>query len=161
MALIIKRKTEPAPVQLIATEPSKTKTVIKVGGNKPMPTAAAPKSDAALTPRQQQKLEDSGLVDESAPPPLAHVGVGDLVTITNSKFPWVQHWKPGDQATVREVRDNKDPLGVDNTGRYQGFRVEITHPKEPSRKGQTAFLFRHEFELSTIFDKQRKEKEWS
>lgn len=147
MALIIKRKTptpEAEPVQLTApaAELPKPKTVLKFGVAKKEAVEEAP-----MTPRQQQKLIDSGLMEPEdiqwEPCP-----VGTRVRITNAMFPWVKHWKPGDLAVVTRI-SHINSINEDKTGKHLSHIVLIDQPLEAGRKGQTAMLFRWEFEPVT------------
>lgn len=145
MALIIKRKTPlpvmVEPVQLTAPDLPKPKIVLKFG------KAAKPEAqvEEPITARQQQKLVDSGLL-ESTEVKWEAVMLGDRVTITNTMFPWINHWKPGDSGVVTHISPTADPLGIDKSGGYHTHVIKIDQPKEASRKGQTAALFRWEFE---------------
>jgi len=142
MALIIKRKTPvPDPVKVDVVLP-KPKVVLKFGGAKPAETAAD-----SMSPRQQQKLVDSGLLDVEEVR-WAPVPIGTRVTITNNLFPWVKHYKPGDQGVVKSIHP-KDSANMDKSGRYLSHIIAIDKPLEASRKGQTAMLFRWEFEPTT------------
>lgn len=154
MALVIKRKT-PAPeapvtpsVQLTAPDLPAPKVVVKLGP-KPLPLPLQAKAQAqepaeALSPRQQQKLVDSGLMEPEdtkwEPCP-----VGTRVKITNTMFPWVKHWKPGDLALVTRISHINSSTD-DKTGKYLSHILLIDQPLEAGRKGQTAMLFRWEFE---------------
>lgn len=145
MALIIKRKTpvtDIAPVQLAALDLPKPKTVLKFGGKK---SETAASEAQPMTERQQQKLVDSGLLEatEKKWEPLM---IGDRVAITNAMFPWVKHYKPGDQGLVTHISPTADPMGLDKSGGYHTHVIQIDMPKDANRKGQTAALFRWEFE---------------
>lgn len=157
MALVIKRKTpaHEAPVtpseQLTAPDLPVPKVVVKLGP-KPPPLPIAAKAQVqepaeALSPRQQQKLVDSGLMEPEdtkwEPCP-----VGTRVRITNAMFPWVKHWKPGDLAVVTRI-SHINSINEDKTGKHLSHIVLIDQPLEAGRKGQTAMLFRWEFEPVT------------
>lgn len=72
--------------------------------------------------------------------------IGTRVVITNSMFPWVKHYKPGDSGVIKQIMANKDPLGISEDGSHQTHIISIDQPLDASRKGQTAALFRWEFE---------------
>lgn len=138
---LIKRMEAQAPV--VEAVLPKPKVVLKFGGAKKVEETEEP-----MTPRQQQKLVDSGLIDPEAikwsPCP-----IGTRVTITNSMFPWVKHWKPGDKGVVRQISQINSFNG-DKTGRYLSHIIDIDMPLEASRKGGSAMLFRWEFEPSAV-----------
>lgn len=150
MALIIKRKTpvpDSTPVQLVAPDLPKPKIVLKFGGAKKA-EITTPADTLPMTERQQQKLVDSGLM-EATEKKWGQLMLGDRVTITNTMFPWVKHYKPGDQGLITHISPTLDPMGLDNSGKYHLHVIAIDMPKDASRKGQTAALFRWEFEKSS------------
>lgn len=150
---LLKTRVTDVPSESNTTEPEaelpKPKTILKFGGSK-SPTAAAPgKTPPAVknTERQQKALVDSGLMasDELKPVAYDKLMIGDRVIITNSMFPWVKHYKPGDSGVISHISSNVDPLCMDDGNGHQLHVLKIDMPKEASRKGGTAALFRWEF----------------
>lgn len=93
-----------------------------------------------LTPRQQKALDDvfgtpDDFVAPAPKPKAAHVLMeGQHVVITNDKFPWVQHYKPGDTGVVKQhypdsytvnITPNYDPV------RDALYQIELDNPRQP------------------------------
>lgn len=70
--------------------------------------------------------------------------VGSHVLITNSMFPWVKHYKPGDECIVESIPANASL--TEDPWKYKSHLLRIIAPDSP-RKGHTILLFRWEFEL--------------
>jgi len=152
MAVVIKRSLPmagplgSAPVS--SMDPVKPRMVLRIG---PKAVAKEPEGPPPepLTKRQVAKLVDSGLMSPEdaalVSPMYEPMMLGDRVVITNSMFPWVQHYRPGDMGVITHVSSNRDPLGMDDNG-HQIHVIKIDQPQEKSRIGQTAALFRWEFE---------------
>jgi hypothetical protein len=139
MAIILKRK-EPVPAPVVIAP----KVTIRVGPKPlPLPIKAKPVEEP-MTERQQQKLIDSGLM-EPEEKKWEQCPIGSRVRITNTMFPWVKHYKPGDIGVVRSV-SQANSCTDDKTGGHLSHVLNITEPLDASRKGQTAMLFRWEFE---------------
>ena len=146
MALIIKRKSDPSAT--ICTDLPKPKTVIKFGGSAAPSETAAPagKTPAAtMTERQKKILDDLGLTEPTVTS-YSQLHIGARVRITSKMFPWVKHYKFGDEGYVKHISNNADPMGLDTSGGHNMHVIVIDKPAETSRKGQTAALFRWEFE---------------
>jgi hypothetical protein len=105
-----------------------------------LPTASPP--DGVTTAAQTTALVEAGLAKELTSADLyPYVGPGEFVRITNSLFPWVKHYKPGDIARVSYSSPTHSH--PDDPIKYRAYFLEIV---DGPRRGQKAFLFRWEFE---------------
>ena len=130
----------PAPAAAL-----KGKAIFKVLGGRPIkPTLHSSRPDG-----EELKIA-AGLV---SPPPTDQdslnraewppCSVGTRVIITNSMFPWVKHYKPGDECIVEAIPPNMSL--VENPWKYKSHLLRILGP-DTARKGHTLMLFRWEFE---------------
>jgi hypothetical protein len=145
--------TPPPPVQ-------KPKAVFKILGGRPIKpaphTVTPPPTHAKDAPGDL--AASAGLAEEDPraeslrrwPP----APIGTRVIITNSMFPWVKHYKPGDECIVESIPPNltlaEDPW------KYKSHLLRIVSPDSP-RKGHTIMLLRWEFE--PVGDKRLKTPE--
>jgi hypothetical protein len=130
----------PKPKSLI-TSGSAPRQVVKMGGK---PVMAAKKPE--LTEAEKAQLAGLELAP-SAPIGYAKwpaVAVGERVRITNSMFPWVKHYRPGDEAVVEMVHPNHN-IAYDDPVAYRMHTLRIV-TEGPTKDSRTA-LFRHEFEV--------------
>lgn len=158
-------ESEDRPTQLVATP---LKPVVKPVGKKlvilpkgTIKSAVASATNAVPTERQQANLDAAGLSAPLPPPVKVKMGphvnvvtqypevhVGSKVVITNGRFPWVKHWKPGDKGFIHYVYPRGyNPSEVDDADKYRCFGITIEEPKE--RKGQTTMMFRSEFAVQS------------
>lgn len=126
-------------------------------GLKPLKPASSPQAaepevkvspTAGMSQMEQAAALAAGLITH-ADLHYEQVGVKDRVIIVNDLFPWVKHYKPGDRGYITKAANPiKDPLGLDDAG-VAMWVIHIDQPTDKSRMGQTAALFRKEFQLDT------------
>lgn len=114
-------------------------------------------TDATPTERQSANLADAGLTVKEklgippSGPQYERCIMGTRVTITNSSFPWVKHYKPGDSGLVTHIGNNKDPMGIDDTSHLlHVIKIDKQGDGKKDRIGQTAALFRWEFQIGDM-----------
>lgn len=135
MAVVIKRKSADLGelVAPVAVAPKVLKLV----------SSAPEKEPEAVSPRQQNMLVKSGLMDASEVK-WEPVMVGQRVKLTSTMFYWVTHWRPGDIAEVTHVMAPSDPLGEDIVGNQMHI-MEIVDSPDPSRIKNQVVLARKAF----------------
>lgn len=130
----------PPPVVATTVKP---KAIFKVTGGRPIKPAMHPTTSSTAD------LATAGLFQDQ-PDPMAEsklrwppCAVGTRVRVTNSMFPWVKHYKPGDECIVESIPPNMTM--AEDPWKYKSHLLRIVSP-ESSRKGHTIMLFRWEFE---------------
>lgn len=134
------------------------KLTVRPGGNL---TPNTPNGLGRATPQPVEKPDPvAGMSQEQQAAALAaglithedlryeQVSIGTRVVISNDYFPWVKHYKPGDRGVISKVSNvmKNDPMGLDDAGHHL-FVILIDQPLDKSRVGQTAALFRKEFQV--------------
>lgn len=131
----------PAPVANPAT--AKPKAIIKIGGGKPVKPGLPPSS---AKPADAVQLAAAGLTDKAQEPTSRDlyppVMPGEHVRITNTLFPWVKHYRPGDIARV--MYSSPTHSHPEDPWKYRAYFLEIV--SDGPTKGSKAMLFRWEFE---------------
>lgn len=135
----------PAVVTVPTFTGMKPKAVLKIMGGKPVkPGVTLRQPTPSVDPTAD--LVAAGLADEPRELTSAErwpaVSPGSFVVITNTHFPWVKHYKPGDVARVTSSSPThslpEDPY------KYRSYFLEIV--SDGPTKGQKPMLFRWEFE---------------
>lgn len=141
-------------VPLQVTAPSK-KPVVRLSGGKPL----KPANLKQHTHSEVADLAEAGLLPETVNPNkllYPEVYIGQRVKITNSMFPHVMHYKPGDVCKVVSKPQHlntayDDPIKF---GVHILEVIEEADPKgRPTRVGNRVMMFRYEF---MIFDPDAK-----
>lgn len=132
-------KEQPKPI----AHPSVIKKIVKLSGGHPIPRAvyASPKPSSGSDARAAglAPLTDAHAASRAKWP---DVRVGDQVKITNSLFPWVQHYAPGDICEVTSVVTWLTVIPEDPV-KYRHHMLRII--SDGPRKGKEIMLFRWEF----------------
>lgn len=140
--------TLPAVLKTPVLNTPAPRTVVKITGTIIRPMAAKVKDQS-----QQVKQSDAalaGLTAGEVASPSGYdkypaVAIGQRVKITNSMFPWVKHYRPGDEAIVELVHPHHN-IAYDDPVAYRMHTLRIVS-KGPT-EGSRAALFRHEFDVA-------------
>lgn len=151
MPVILKRR-EPESTGVVSSAVAAVKKVIRVGGLKPAP-APSPTNDAALEliglaePAPYQTAGDKVRALAGVWSPLS---VGDPVVITNSLYPWVDRWLPGDLGVVERYASPVPEARNDGNK----WALVVVRLKKPRVAGHEVCYF-HRWEL--VLSEQPKE----
>lgn len=131
MAIVLKKKPAPAPVQ---------------------PTAPLTLPPVALSPREEEALEAVGLAPAKPKnglvikkkPKVGRFIEGQRLKITNEFYPWIKHWQPGDTGTV--IRYNGPVQEAKGDLRYGLVILKLDTVRDKDRP--TAYF--HAWELAPL-----------
>lgn len=127
---------EVEPTTATPTKGVLVKRIIRLSGGKPVQKLKAPLDPSMAN---SAAAAEAGFTSKALYPDVA---VGEIVKITNSMFPWVTHYAPGESCRVESIAPylngaHEDPVK---------FRIHTLKVlSDGKHKGNMVTLFRHEF----------------